>query len=303
MTQVVAVVPTYRPDASVLARLAALRGQVDSLIVVDDGSPVASAPVLADIEGAGFEVVRSPQNAGIAAALNTGIRLALSRGADYLLTLDQDSVLPDDYVAGCLRVFETAGPTTNLGIVCADSINGSPTRSGEFTPEGIGLLRVAIQSGFLISADCLRECGLFDERLVIDYVDTEYCLRIARHGYRVAAAPGTDIEHALGERVPLRVFGVVVKRDGEVATFEYHGPLRRYYITRNGIDLSLRFLRSQPRWVVSNLRQESRPFVQTISSGPQRARLLLAVGAGLVHGLLRLRGPARPWLRRMLSSN
>jgi rhamnosyltransferase len=281
--------------------LVSLGIQVDSVIVVDDGSPLDSELVLQQIEEAGFELLRSPGNQGIAAALNTGIRLALERDADFVLTLDQDSALPAEYVADCLAVYVAARGSTKVGIVCAESISGSPTRSGEFTPEGFGLLRVAIQSGFLISAPCLVECGLFDERLVIDYVDTEFCLRIAQRGYRVVAAPGTDIDHALGVRVPLTIFGIPVRRDGVPVMFDYHGPLRRYYITRNGIDLSLRYLRVNPRWVLSSLRQETTPLLRTISSGPHRAKLLLAVGAGLVHGLARRRGAVGPRLRRGLS--
>lgn len=301
MNRVVAVLPTFRPDQPVVARIAALRALVDDVIVVDDGSPADAEGVLARISETGVELVRSPENRGIAAALNTGIRRALDSGATHVLTIDQDSSLPHDYVERCLAAFAISPPESRVGVVCAESIGDSPTIAGERTAEGLGILRVAIQSGFVLSAECLRECGLFDEALFIDYVDTEYCLRMADHGYRVVAAPGTRIEHALGEKMPLRRFGRRVVRDGVPATYEYHGPVRRYFITRNSIDLYLRYLGRNPRWVASSLRQELAPFASTMSSGPDRGRQLLATLVGTAHGLVRKRGPLSPRLRHLLA--
>lgn len=300
-TGVIAVIPTFRPDEGLLERLRPLVAQVDAVIVVDDGGPAGSGDILDRVEKSGIEVVRRPRNEGIAAALNFGIRIALERGAEFVLTLDQDTVLPHHYVSDCLTAFRIASPATNLGIVCTDRVNGQPSIPEHYTAEGLGLVREAIQSGFLISATVLAECGLFDERLFIDCVDTEYCLRIAQHGYRIAVGPGTDITHSLGEQAPLRPFGIARRRDGEIATYEYHGPTRRYFITRNNVDLFLRYLRVRPRWVISAIRRELGPTTTTIVSGPRRAKQLLATLIGATHGLVRRRGPLTPGLRRILS--
>jgi rhamnosyltransferase len=301
LPRVIAVVPTYRPDESVIDRLRSIAEQVHALIVVDDGTPKDGADIVDMVASAGFEVVCSESNRGIAAALNTGVKLALSRGADYVLTVDQDSVLPAGYVTDCIAVFVASPVASCVGVVCAEAINGHATRAGELTAEGFGILRVAIQSGFVVSAACFAECGLFDEALFIDCVDTEFCLRLADHGYRVVVAAGTDIEHSLGELVPVRPFGIARTRGKAPLTYEYHGPARRYFISRNGVDLYLRYLRRNPRWVLSSMRQELGPLAQTIASGPHRGRQLLAVVAGTVHGLVRKRGGLTPRLRRMLT--
>jgi rhamnosyltransferase len=84
-------------------------------------------------------------------------------------------------------------------------------------------------------------------------------------------------------------------------TYEYHGPVRRYYITRNGVDLYLRYLPVNPRWVFSSFRQEIRPLVTTLVAGPHRARQLVATLAGAAHGLVRKRGPVPAGLLGVLS--
>lgn len=301
---VIAVIPTFGPDDGLLRGVHSLAPQVEAIIIIDDGSPAGSAEVLDSALAAGVEVIRSRSNLGIAAALNTGIRLALERGADFVLTVDQDTELPHLYVADCVAAFRIAAPETRLGIVCTDRVNGQPSIPERYTEEGLGLVREAIQSGFLISAECLAECGLFDERLFIDCVDTEYCLRIARHGYRIAVGPGTDITHTLGERAPLRPFGITRRReDGQPATYEYHGPTRRYFITRNNVDLYLRYARIRPRWVLSAAKRELSPTFTTIVSGPRRGRQLLATVIGAAHGLIRKRGPLSPGLRSLLAGS
>lgn len=301
MSSVIAVIPTFSPDGTLLDRLEALAPQVDALIVVDDGSPAASDALLTAVELQGYEVLRLNSNRGIASALNAGIELALARGAEYVLTMDQDSTVPDDYVAACLGAFESASPQTRLGVVCSDRINSMPCIPEAWTAEGLGLVREAIQSGFLISAECLRECGLFDEELFIDCVDTEFCLRINVLGYRIAAGPGTDIRHSLGERMPLRPFGIQLGRNGRNASYEYHGPVRRYFIARNNVDLYLRYATVKPRWVLSAIKREFSPTVTTIVSGPHGVRQLVATLIGTTHGLIRRRGPLSPALRAILT--
>lgn len=298
----VAVVPTYRPDDALLTGLRALAPQVDSILVVDDGSPDHSSRVLEWAEELGFTVLRNPRNEGIAATLNCGIRLALADGADYVLTIDQDTVLPGDYVANCLAAFGLAPPATRLGVVCTDRVNGEPSIPHAYTAQGLGLVREAIQSGFLISSQCLIDCGLFDERLFIDCVDTEFCLRISLHGYSIAVGPGTDIIHSLGEKMPLRPFGIArFDESGNSLTYEYHGPVRRYFIARNNVDLWFRFARNRPRWVLSAIKRELGPTWTTIICGPQRRKQLLATVIGTTHGLARRRGPLGPLLRRILA--
>jgi rhamnosyltransferase len=298
----VAVVPTYHPDASFAERLALLAAQVDEVIIVDDGSGPGADPVLDAAAAAGHQVIRLPRNAGIAAALNAGVRAALVGGTEFIVNLDQDTVLPADYVTTALDIFAKANPVTRVGIVCVDAVNGAPTLPTWTSPEGFGLVEEAIQTGFVISRECLESAGLFDERLVIDTVDTEYCLRVRDAGFRIAVAKGTDVQHALGRQVELRPFGFPVRDDdGRVKTYQYHSPFRRYYIARNNIDLMYRYRRSRPIWVRHVAKRERPVMIRSIVSGPQRRAQLLAISVGTIHGLVRRRGMIPRWLRKTIS--
>jgi rhamnosyltransferase len=301
--QVIAVIPTFHPDTEVVARLQRLVAQVDGVIVVDDGSGTAADEVLESLADAGIEVIRFSTNAGIATALNAGLRHAIESGADYLLTVDQDTDLPGDYVAVGLDIFRRASIATRLGIVAADKVNGAPAIPVAISPEGFGLVPEAIQTGQLIARWCFEAAGLFDERLVIDCVDTEYCLRAGDHGIRIAVATGTDIRHSIGRRAELRPFGVPMRHRGSrrVATYQYHSPFRRYYIARNNVDLVLRNLTRRPRWVLTVLKRETGGMIVSMVSGPQRVAQVLAITTGTVHGLIRRRGMIPTWLKALVT--
>ncbi|MDQ0895393.1 glycosyltransferase family 2 protein [Agromyces ramosus] len=299
--KVIAVVPTYHPDVAVEAHMKALARQVDEVIVVDDGTGPAADDVLERLTADSIRVIRLSSNAGIARALNVGIRAALEAGADYVVNTDQDTELPDGYVDACLATFMLANPVTHLGIVCTDRVNGQPSIPTWYSPEGLGLVPEAIQSGFVLSRECLERTGPFDERLVIDCVDTEYCLRVRDRGFRIAVAKDTDIKHSLGEMVPFRPFGIPLRhRDGE-HEYQYHSPFRQYYITRNNIDLVFRNVRRRRRWALAVIKRQIGPTFDAIVSGPKRTKHTVAIFVGTLHGFLRVRGPIPAGLRRFLT--
>lgn len=302
MPNVIAVVPTYHPGPEVEGHLRALAEQVDRVVAVDDGSGPAADDRLAAIAQAGVEVIRLDRNSGIARALNTGIDVALRRGAEYVLTIDQDTELPPGYVAACLATFAKANAVTRLGIVCTDRVNGAPSLPTWQSPEGIGLVPEAIQSGMVFTRRCLEVVGPFDERLVIDCVDTEYCIRARDRGFRIGVAHGTDINHALGEMVPYRPFGLRLRNRNGTYLYQYHSPFRQYYIVRNNIDLVFRTARRHPRWALAVVKRQIGPAIDAVASGPGRLRHAIATAAGAWHGFLRIRGPIPPGLRRFLTS-
>ena len=301
MPRVFAVFTSFHPDQGFADRVGGVGRQVDGTIVVDDGSGAAAEALLGDLERVGHRVIRSEENRGIAAALNTGVRAAMEAGAEYVLTLDQDTSVPPGYVADCLGTFAAAAAAgAHVAMAAPHLINGRPLLPPRPGPDGLLLVPEAIQSGLLVSTSAIDRIGLFDERLFIDCVDTEYCLRTEERGFGIAVAEDTRLEHALGERAPLRPFGIPLRRHGRIPTYRYHGPYRRYFITRNNIDLWFRYARRRPRWVLSSVKRELTTAITTLASGPHRLRQLRAVLAGARDGLLRRRGPMPRALRESL---
>lgn len=81
------VVPAYAEAAVIRRTVADLRARFANVVVVNDGSPDATAD---EALAAGAVVVSHPINLGQGAALQTGIDYALARGADCVATFDAD---------------------------------------------------------------------------------------------------------------------------------------------------------------------------------------------------------------------
>ncbi len=83
----IVVIPAHNEEQTVSLAVSEARKYADEVIVIDDGSQDATG---LRASGAGANVLRHAINRGQGAALRTGIRAALMRGADIIVTFDAD---------------------------------------------------------------------------------------------------------------------------------------------------------------------------------------------------------------------
>lgn len=299
MSKVFAVVSTFNPDQSVIENVLQTARQVEKVIIVDDGSSDSSA--LENIPNRHVNVIKLAQNSGIAYALNTGIESAQAAGADYIVTLDQDSLLGNGYIEACLKIFESVSETTRLGLLIPEFINEHQARPPRFSPEGFGLVDEGIQSGMFIRSECLKEAGHLDNRLFIDCVDTEFSFRVRELGWSIGVCPKTHIIHSIGHTVPLGSLTRTLFRKSSEFQFEQHSPFRNYYIARNNIDLYFRYIFKRPGWVLRTVLIQTKNNALSMACGPKRFSHALAMATGFFHGVLRRRGRIPIWLDRSLA--
>jgi len=152
-------------------------------------------------------------NIGVAAALNLGLKRAIDEGYDWLLTMDQDSVFEE----GALKELKSVASSSKENIALI-----SPFHFIKKTPRKTSIEEVTITmtSGNLLRVDAAKKAGPFEEKLFIDSVDNEYCLRLRKHGFKIIRVNNAILHHQLGE---LKGFFNTVTHNAE----------RRYYITRN----------------------------------------------------------------------
>ncbi len=252
---VCAVVVAYTPDEGFVGRLSAVLRQVDEIVVVDNASrrPVAA---LSDELAAGsrFTVIENPQNRGVAAALNQGCAFARKRGYRWALTLDQDSTPEEGMVRALLgaadevetavvspAVYDEAFPEREPTWVVRHPAIPFLFRRIPCTGPVLADVTLTITSGSLTNLRLWEALGGFREELFIDYVDTDYCLRARRAGYRVAVSCDARLRHRLGDRREYRPAGFKFRP-------WFHAPFRRYFQGRNRILLWRRYALRFPHW-------------------------------------------------------
>jgi rhamnosyltransferase len=246
---VCAVVITYRPEPDTLDNLAAVRLQVEGLVVVDNGSVEGQLAALRQASvRIPFQLIENNENLGIAAALNIGVRWAQSKGYRYVALFDQDSTVTDGFIQAMLEMYQSHPNRKGLGMIGAahrHRITGQESDPGLLARDG-GPLEV-MTSGTLIPTDVFGRCGYFQEDLIIDLVDYEYCFRIRDGGYIISYCPDALLIHAAGSPAHLELFGKTIMAFGS------HSAARWYYIARNSFLLLQRYGRRYPRWAMATL--------------------------------------------------
>ena len=293
---------TYQPDPDVCVRLELIREQVQRLVIVDNASDGTAVADLRDYaERTGALLVQNPVNLGIAAALNAGLRAAIAEGYEWVLTMDQDSTLragcvdalrataaPDIALVGANRREDIADAAPHRWVRPKREIPGfERARCEQLTDAGVTLV---ITSGTLTNVAAYRAAGPFREDFFIDMVDSEYCLRVRRHGYRIVVACDAHLDHRVGAKTP-RAIGPVTL----VPT--HHSALRRYYLFRNCTVTLREYGRSVPHWMTYQVLALLEVLVGIVLFESGKAGKLRACALGVWDGLRGRLGPARRELR------
>ena len=114
----------------------------------------------------------------------------------------------------------------------------------------------------------------------IDYIDTEFCLRLRQNGYNLYTLPNIFLYHWLGKVYTKRIFNY---------TFNYtmsESSVRWYYKFRNRIRTYLLYGKIFPRWVLEDIYLVFKELIKIVILGPNRILCCKYVLKGIVDGIL-----------------
>ena len=245
-SNVLGAVITYNPGDDLAANLTAIRRQIGRVLVIDNGSRDIDA-IRQIAEAAGCELIRNPENLGVAPALNQAARVAQTEGFEWLATFDHDSLIHPGAIEGLLAVQAAHPAPDRIAILAMSHVDRATGRDYlrswdviEDAPTWRSV-RTTITSGSLTKVSVFDTVGLFDEGLFVDSVDHEFCLRCRRHGLLIIEGRAQLMDHSMGAGEARRLFGRTV-------VCGHHAPVRRYYIMRNQLEVCRRYLRVDPTW-------------------------------------------------------
>lgn len=228
---VAGVVVLYRPAPEAWDNLRTYAPYLGKLFVVDNTPELSEARKALAMAISCAEYHAPGRNLGIAAALNFAARKAREEGYGWLLTMDQDSCFDE----GGFERFLAAASREDAGILSPrHALDREDVMGAE---DGWEAVDVVMTSGNLLSLAAWAEVGPFHEPLFIDYVDHEYCWRLAAKGFPVRRHRGIALRHSLGALQVERRFGLAFRPT-------HHDPLRRYYMARNRLYVMARYPRA-----------------------------------------------------------
>ena len=169
------------PSAGMIANLPKVLAQVDGLVVIDNGSAKDEISALrSSQQNLGFHLIQNAENVGIAEALNQGVRWAKHEGYSWLILLDQDSKLTDDFVSSMFTTWELHPQKERIGSIHPSYVDPETGVGPKIRRAPDGGPVVSLTSGALMPVWIFDKVGLFSTKYFIDYVDHEYCFRIVR---------------------------------------------------------------------------------------------------------------------------
>jgi rhamnosyltransferase len=193
-------------------------------------------------EAIGFHLIENGENRGVASALNTGIRWAIENRYEWVALFDQDSSVSECYFDAMFRAIASSTAPEKIGIVAPRYRDPSTGVLRKSSVGEDGTIWMAMTSGSLMPAWIFESCGWFEEELFIDQVDNEYCFRIHERGYNIEVCENAVLLHTPGAPQAHKILGFKWIISG------HHSAGRRYYITRNGLIMALRYRRQRPAW-------------------------------------------------------
>ena len=218
-----AVVVWYQPVAEFVGNLQSYCSFVGAVFVIDNSGSDNGA-LVRDLDGVTY--VPFHENVGIGAALNTGCRMALEKGYEFVMTMDQDSSFEAQDIVRHLSDADTQMRDVSVAVIGPSTLKGAD--------RGIIERRSIITSGSILRLSEWERQGGFNEALFIDQVDHEFCFRLRRSGSKVLLNNSVSLRHLVGDPLSAVLAGIRF-------SVMNHGWQRKYYIMRNRLYLRKMF--------------------------------------------------------------
>lgn len=187
-----------------------------NVIVVDNKSTNESLKKLYTYESANVKIVESNKNGGFAFGNNIGIDIAKEENAEYVLLLNNDTLVTENFLEELLKCFSFE---ENVGIATGRIMYNSEQKKVWYAGGRIdwtnlraihrgingklynvqGMESVGFASGccMMISKECLKKIGGLPEEYFMYYEDLDYCLKAIEAGYKIIYNPESVIYHCV----------------------------------------------------------------------------------------------------------
>ncbi len=188
------------------------------IVVVDNHSEDGTARYLKTYQST-IHLIELDKNYGAAKASNCGFQYALKNGADYVLRLDSDTALSQDFItklikagqnkplAGVLvgkilyfddpeRIWSLGAYLKKWNLGASEIARGQLNASTKYPHQEVDL---AWSTGMLIRRKLLEQTNGFDEAYFVYFEEADFCLQAKMLGWQIWSIPEAIMWHKIGQ--------------------------------------------------------------------------------------------------------
>lgn len=221
---------TYNPDINTIRNTVKLCNHFGLHVYVFDNASNNFSKLEEMISKfSNVHLTKEKENKGIAYALNSNFSLAKADGYCWLITLDQDSIISEEFLNKYLTVIEKMNNEPCITIICPKIIDKNINEvifGGDGKYEEITDAEKLITSGSCIRVSGWQKVGGFYNKLFIDFVDTDFQEKILLANLRIIRCNEIILLHSVGKACNIKIGPWVIHCSN-------HNGFRRYYMVRN----------------------------------------------------------------------
>lgn len=210
------VVVLYFPSEDNLNNIKQYSSYFTKLIVIDN-TPNCSSCFFNLLSNISY--IPLNKNYGLGYALNLGLNKLIEEGYDYAMTLDQDTKIEYKNLE---EYYNFISLNNNIAIISPNYI--IDRKRLKKTSKKCTQTLFTMQSASVFNLKIFKLLGGFNEKLFIDCIDYDYCLKANRHDYDILIYNDYYVYHNPGitKKIPIINY-----------KYGYCSPTRIYYQSRN----------------------------------------------------------------------
>lgn len=212
------------------------------VIVVDNGSTDDSVARFKEaFTDPRIELLVNDRNEGYAGGNNRGIERSLAAGAEYVLVLNNDTIVEPGClaplvgamerdrrigIAACTIIEVNSAVARNRGYRLSLFTGATATCSQEREGDAPAEVDYVCGAAILLRVATIKEIDAFDPKFFLTWEDADLCYRARAAGYRVCFVPGPGVQHLHSETINrMRPWGAYYGTRNKAWFIRRHGKL------------------------------------------------------------------------------
>jgi rhamnosyltransferase len=186
---IAAAIVSYNPPETIRELVERIKPQVGGVFIVDNGSAAAGRNRMQQIaDELRVSLTLSDSNRGVAAALNEAVQWARARQFEWVLTLDQDSMVDKNFVKISMSAYHGFPEANRIGLIGVNYDARKADYRGTDSEGDVAMGRfyqakTLMTSGSLVNIRMHEAIAGFRTEFFIDHVDEDYCLKLNKNGF------------------------------------------------------------------------------------------------------------------------